>query len=133
MKAHPKIIDRILAALREAIRFVSSATCDRTAIVPARSSRSRWRCRLRENGHCWNEDVMPQKYRFLDANGLIQKPKPGQEFDCVVAVDAASFERLGDRVGECVARRKSSSTLTITPATPATRPELGFPTAAVHR
>ncbi len=108
MKAHPKIIDRILAALREAntICVVGHMRPDGDCA----GSQLALTLALQAEGKtvtCWNEDVMPQKYRFLDAEGLIQNPKPGQEFDCVVAVDAASFERLGDRVGECVARRKS--------------------------
>jgi phosphoesterase RecJ-like protein len=54
---------------------------------------------------CWNEDSTPQKYEFLDPAHLFQKPKPGHRFDCVVATDAASFERLG-RVGRCIKDRK---------------------------
>ena len=49
---------------------------------------------------------MPQKYRFLDPEGLIQPPRAGQRFDCVVAADAASFERLG-RAGECLGERQT--------------------------
>jgi phosphoesterase RecJ-like protein len=54
---------------------------------------------------CWNEDAIPQKYRFLDRDGLFQKPRHGLIFDCVVAADCASFERLG-KAGECVDHRK---------------------------
>src|SRR5512136_1629181 len=54
---------------------------------------------------CWNEDTIPQKYRFLDPDEIIQKPKTGQSFDCVIATDAASFERLG-AVGACVKKRQ---------------------------
>src|SRR5581483_1698755 len=43
----------------------------------------------------WNEDEMPQKYAFLDPDHLFQKPKRDQKFDCVIATDCASFERLG--------------------------------------
>ncbi len=53
---------------------------------------------------CWNEDPIPDKYRFLDPDRIWQKPKPGQRFDCVVAIDSASFERLG-AVGKCVGER----------------------------
>ena len=52
----------------------------------------------------WNEDAMPSKLKFLDPDGLLQKPKPGRKFDCVIAVDCASFERLG-AVGACVSER----------------------------
>jgi phosphoesterase RecJ-like protein len=54
---------------------------------------------------CWNEDSLPQKYEFLDPERIFQKPKPGMQFDCVIATDAASFERLG-KVGACIADRK---------------------------
>ncbi|MBI5385995.1 MAG: DHH family phosphoesterase [Verrucomicrobia bacterium] len=54
---------------------------------------------------CWNEDELPQKLAFLDPDGVLQKPKAGQSFDCVIATDAASFERLG-KVGEFIKDRK---------------------------
>src|SRR6266571_667301 len=54
---------------------------------------------------CWNEDLTPQKYEFLDPEHLFQKPKPGSTFDCAIATDAASFERLG-AVGPCIMDRK---------------------------
>jgi phosphoesterase RecJ-like protein len=52
----------------------------------------------------WNEDAVPQKYRFLDPDGLFQKPRPGQRFDVVIATDCASYERLG-AVAACVSER----------------------------
>ncbi len=55
---------------------------------------------------CWNQDPMPAKLAFLDPKRLLAQPQPGRAFDCVVATDAASFERLG-RVGECVKERKT--------------------------
>lgn len=63
---------------------------------------------LREAGKkvtIWNEDEMPGKLAFLDRDHLLQTPKSGQRFDCVIATDCASFERLG-RVKDCVADRK---------------------------
>ena len=48
---------------------------------------------------------MPQKYAFLDPDKLLQKPAPAAEFDLVIAVDSASFDRLG-AVGPAVAQRK---------------------------
>lgn len=53
---------------------------------------------------CWNEDPIPSKLAFLDPDRLLQKPRSGQHFDCVIAVDCASFERLGN-VGECIKDR----------------------------
>ena len=45
---------------------------------------------------CWNQDPVPSKLRFLDPDQLIQTPKPiKRQFDCVIAVDSASIERLG--------------------------------------
>ncbi len=54
---------------------------------------------------CWNEDRLPQKLAFLDARNLMEPPSPGHRFDCVIAADSASFERLG-KVGKCVQNRK---------------------------
>ena len=54
---------------------------------------------------CWNEDVTPQKYAFLDADKLLQKPVAGRQFDLVIATDCASFERMGGVAPE-VGRRK---------------------------
>ena len=53
----------------------------------------------------WNQDTIPLKYKFLVGDGLIEKPKAGQKFDCVIATDCASCERLG-KVGEFVKERK---------------------------
>jgi bifunctional oligoribonuclease and PAP phosphatase NrnA len=53
----------------------------------------------------WNEDPIPAKYAFLDPQGLFQKPRHGMVFDCVIATDCASFERLGS-VAPCVSERK---------------------------
>jgi bifunctional oligoribonuclease and PAP phosphatase NrnA len=106
MKPHPKVIDRIIEALRQ-----SHTVCITGHIRPdgdCVGSQLGLTLALRNEGKkvvCWNEDRIPQKYEFLDRDGIIQKPKPGKKFDCVVAVDAASFERLG-KVGRCVANRK---------------------------
>jgi phosphoesterase RecJ-like protein len=54
---------------------------------------------------CWNEDVIPHKYGFLDSEHIFEQPQPGRQFDCVIATDAASFERLGT-VGPCISDRK---------------------------
>ena len=53
----------------------------------------------------WNQDAIPQKYKFLNTEGLFEKPRRGEKFDCVIATDCASFERLG-KVGDCVGDRK---------------------------
>lgn len=106
MKPHPKIIDKIVEELRRCRTFcvVGHIRPDGDCV----GSQLGVTLALRNEGKqavCWNEDPIPQKYEFLDPDHLFQKPKPGQKFDCVVATDAASFERLG-KVGGCVADRK---------------------------
>jgi bifunctional oligoribonuclease and PAP phosphatase NrnA len=106
MKTYPKIIDRILDGIRECRTFcvVGHVRPDGDCV----GSQLGLALALRAEGKrvvCWNEDAMPQKYAFLDSEGLFQKPKRGRKFDCVVATDCASFERLG-RVGLAIANRK---------------------------
>src|ERR1041384_5143428 len=106
MKPHPKIIERIIEAIRESHTF-----CVAGHIRPdgdCVGSQLGLTLALKNEGKkvvCWNEDRNPQKYEFLDPDGIYQKPKPGLHFDCVIAVDAASFARLGTG-GRCVANRK---------------------------
>jgi phosphoesterase RecJ-like protein len=105
MKPHPKIIDRILEGIRQ-----SQTLCIAGHIRPdgdCVGSQLGLALALRNEGKevaCWNEDPIPQKYEFLDPDHVIQKPKPGRRFDCVIATDAASFERLG-LVGPCITER----------------------------
>ncbi len=106
MKSYPKVIDRILEAVRASKTFciVGHVRPDGDCI----GSQLGLALALRTEGKkvsCWNEDVVPQKYKFLNTEGLFQKPKPGQKFDCVIATDCASLERLG-RAGKCIANRK---------------------------
>jgi phosphoesterase RecJ-like protein len=54
---------------------------------------------------CWNQDPMPKKLAFLDPDHLLEQPEKGHEFDCVIATDCASFERLGT-TGACISNRK---------------------------
>jgi bifunctional oligoribonuclease and PAP phosphatase NrnA len=103
---YPKIIDRIGEALQD---------CRTVCIVGhVRPDGDCVGCQvglglaLQNQGKqvtCWNEDPIPQKYEFLDPDRMIQKPKPNMEFDCVIATDAASFERLGS-VGAHIGKRK---------------------------
>lgn len=106
MKAHLKIIDRILAAVGDSrtICVVGHVRPDGDCI----GSQLGLTLALRNEGKkvtCWNEDTVPGKLSFLDPDKLVQKPKPGKIFDCVIAVDCASFERLG-KVGACIGKRK---------------------------
>jgi phosphoesterase RecJ-like protein len=106
MKPRPKIIDRIIAAVGESrtICVVGHVRPDGDCI----GSQLGLALALRNEGKkitCWNEDLVPGKLAFLDTDGLVQKPRPGQKFDCVMAVDCASYERLG-KVGACIGKRK---------------------------
>jgi bifunctional oligoribonuclease and PAP phosphatase NrnA len=106
MKSHPQILDRIIEAVRDAktICVVGHIRPDGDCI----GSQLGLTFALRGEGKrviCWNEDSVPQKYRFLDPNGDFEKPKRGQKFDLVIATDCASHERLG-LVGKHVANRK---------------------------
>ncbi|MGA2853361.1 MAG: bifunctional oligoribonuclease/PAP phosphatase NrnA [Verrucomicrobiota bacterium] len=107
MKSYPKVIDRILEAIRESktVCIVGHVRPDGDCI----GSQLGLALALQNEGKkvcCWNEDVVPQKYKFLNADGLFQQPKRGQKFDCVIVADCASIERLG-RAGECIADRKT--------------------------
>jgi bifunctional oligoribonuclease and PAP phosphatase NrnA len=106
MKTYPKIIDRIIEGIREHQTFciVGHIRPDGDCV----GSQLGLALALKAEGKkvtCWNEDEMPQKYAFLDPDGLYQRPKRGQKFDCVIATDCASFERLGT-VAPCISERK---------------------------
>lgn len=106
MKRHPPIIDRVLDAIRAAktICVVGHIRPDGDCL----GSQLALTLALRAEGKkvfCWNEDPVPQKYRFLDPDGIFQPPTRGIKFDCVIALDCASFERLG-KAGAFIARRK---------------------------
>jgi phosphoesterase RecJ-like protein len=106
MKTHPKIIDRILEGVRKSrtICVVGHIRPDGDCI----GSQLGLSLALRDQGKrvtCWNEDVMPDKLAFLDPDKLVQQPQRGKKFDCVIATDCASFERLG-KVGRCIGNRK---------------------------
>ncbi len=106
MKSHPKIIQRVLELLREHQTFCvvghvrPDGDCIGSQLALAHA--------LRNEGKkvvCWNQDTVPQKYGFLNTDGFMEKPRKGETFDCVIATDCASYERLG-RVGECINERK---------------------------
>jgi bifunctional oligoribonuclease and PAP phosphatase NrnA len=106
MNSYPKIIDRILETIREHKTFCivghvrPDGDCVGSQLAVAIALHN-------EGKHvtCWNEDPIPAKYKFLDPDGLFQKPKPGKQFDCVIATDCASFPRLGT-AGKCSLDRK---------------------------
>lgn len=106
MKAYPKVIDRILEIIRAYQTFcvVGHIRPDGDCV----GSQLALAIALRNEGKkvvCWNENSIPPKYKFLDPDGLFQRPKTGKKFDCVIATDCASFDRLG-KAGKYSLRRK---------------------------
>ena len=106
MKTQPKLVERIIEGIRASrtVCVVGHLRPDGDCV----GSQLGLTLALQNLGKkvtCWNEDRVPQKYKFLDPEGIIQKPKRGLKFDCVVATDAATFERLGS-VGRCIVQRK---------------------------
>ena len=106
MKSYPKIIDRILEIIRENKTFciVGHIRPDGDCI----GSQLGLALALINEGKkvtVWNQDTIPLKYKFLNLDGLIEKPQRGKKFDCVIATDCASYERLGT-AGDCVKDRK---------------------------
>jgi len=92
VKSYPRIIDRILDAVRESKTFcvVGHIRPDGDCV----GSQLGLALALQNGGKkvfCWNEDSVPQKYKFLNDKELFQKPKRGLKFDCVIATDCASF------------------------------------------
>jgi len=105
MKPVPPNIERIIEAVRAAknICVVGHVRPDGDCV----GSQIGLALALKAEGKkvtVWNEDAVPQKYRFLDHDSLFQKPRPGQRFDVVIATDCASYERLG-AVAACVSER----------------------------
>ncbi len=44
----------------------------------------------------WNEDGVPESYRYLPHSEMVEKPPPTKhEFDVVIALDCSTFRRLG--------------------------------------
>lgn len=101
-KKNEKIVDRILTEIQKSDRIciVGHVRPDGDCI----GSQLGLAMALKNAGKSvtvWNEDEIPSKLKFLDVDGLTQKPEPGCQFDCVIAVDAASLDRLGN-VGPCL-------------------------------
>lgn len=106
MKA-PRIVQKIIHAMRESQTFcvVGHVRPDGDCI----GSQLGLALALKNEGKdvtCWNEDAVPDKLAFLDSHKMFQRPKRGRKFDCVVATDCASFERLGT-VRDCISDRKT--------------------------
>ncbi len=102
----PRIVARILEALRDSLRVcvVGHVRPDGDCI----GSQLALGLALRAAGkevRVWNEDPAPSKLKFLDPDGLLTPPEPGHAFDCVVATDVATLERLG-AVAPCITQRR---------------------------
>lgn len=105
MNSTAKVIERILELIRRHKTFciVGHVRPDGDCV----GSQLALALALRNQGKrvtCWNEDAIPDKYKFLDPEGLFQRPRPGKKFDCVIATDCASFARLG-KAGKCSLQR----------------------------
>ena len=92
----PRIIHRIIEGIRDgrSVCIVGHVRPDGDCI----GSQLGLALALRNEGKqvtCWNQDDLPDKLAFLDPDHLLQKPKAGLRFDVVIALDCASFERLG--------------------------------------
>lgn len=106
MKKLPKVVDKIIEGIEKSrsICVVGHIRPDGDCI----GSQLGLTLALRAAGKqvtCWNQDAMPQKLAFLDRDGLVERPRKGKKFDCVIATDCASFERLGT-VCDAIAERK---------------------------
>ncbi|MGV3771853.1 MAG: DHH family phosphoesterase [Verrucomicrobiales bacterium] len=96
MKAYPKVIDKILDAIKESqticvvghVRPDGDCIGSQLGLTIALQNAGKTVC-------CWNQDLLPAKLEFLDPKKIVQQPTPGKQFDCVIATDCASLERLG--------------------------------------
>jgi len=105
LKACPKVVELILEALGNAstVCIVGHIRPDGDCI----GSQLGLALALEQAGKevtVWNEDVVPDKLRFLDPEKRVRKPSSGRHFDVVIATDCAAFERLG-RCGDHIAAR----------------------------
>ena len=106
MKVHPKIIDRIVETIKgsETICIVGHVRPDGDC-AGSQLGLSLALINAGKKVTCWNQDPIPAKLAFLDSKKLMEKPEKGRQFDCVIATDCASLERLGT-AAECIIERK---------------------------
>ena len=106
MKSCPKTVEQILEKLKQAktVCIVGHIRPDGDCI----GSQLGLALALENAGKevtLWNEDVVPDKLRFLDPEKRFRKPSGGRDFDVVVATDCAAYERLG-RCAEHIQTRR---------------------------
>ncbi len=106
MKSYPEVVGRIVEEIRahETFCIVGHVRPDGDCV----GSQLGLAIALKNAGKkvtVWNEDPMPDKLKFLDPDKMFERPKRGEEFDCVIATDCASFERLG-KAGAFADKRK---------------------------
>ena len=111
MKPVPKTVERILDTLKDAHRIciVGHIRPDGDCI----GSQLGLALALQNAGKdvtVWNQDVVPDKLRFLDPEKRVKKPQPGQTFDVVVATEPASSAAAASASWAEVTARSVSST-----------------------
>ena len=62
--------------------------------------------RLGKKVTVFNQDIVPAKLAFLDPKKILRGPKKAKHYDCVVATDCASYERMGT-VCEVIGKRET--------------------------
>ncbi len=106
MKSHLEIMDRILKEIRSADSFCivghirPDGDCIGSQVGMTYALKG-----LGKKVSCWNQDPVPSKLAFLNRKGWVRPPKEDKSFDCVIAVDCGSLERLGS-VAEHIQKRK---------------------------
>lgn len=106
MKSQPQVVRRIIEQIRAHQTFCvvghvrPDGDCIGSQLAITLALKT-----LGKKVTCWNEDSVPDKLKFLDPDKIFEKPRRGETFDCVIAADCASFERLG-KCGPVVADRK---------------------------
>jgi phosphoesterase RecJ-like protein len=96
MKSVPKTVQRIIDTVRNSKTFCvvghirPDGDCIGSQLGLTLALRN-----LGKDAVCWNQDTVPQKLSFLDPEKVVSTPVAGRRFDCVIATDCASYERLG--------------------------------------
>jgi len=97
MKLRPRIVNRILDVID-----TSTKICVVSHIRPDGDSLGSQLAltfgleKIGKQVEAWCDDPIPAKLSFLDPENKIQKPHQTEGFDCVISVDVASVERLGE-------------------------------------